>query len=101
MASLTTELEKAISLLSAQHPKHPVLTYELAGAYDTAGEEETQRSSTSGRLNSVSRETICADASASTAARCGGSVSSTRRSRCCVAHKPNSPSRSQSASSWH
>ncbi|QAY69458.1 tetratricopeptide repeat protein [Xylanimonas protaetiae] len=29
--------------LLAQHPGHPVLTYELAGAYDTAGEEATAR----------------------------------------------------------
>lgn len=27
--------------LLAQHPGHPVLTYEVAGAYDTAGEEAT------------------------------------------------------------
>jgi tetratricopeptide (TPR) repeat protein len=55
---LTPDLEQAIALgyerrdradmaptiayfeeLLAQHPDHPVLTYELAGAYDTAGEE--------------------------------------------------------------
>jgi tetratricopeptide (TPR) repeat protein len=58
VAALTPELEKAIALayerrdradmaptiayfeqLSAQHPEHPVITYELAGAYDTAGDE--------------------------------------------------------------
>lgn len=58
MTALTPELEQAIALgyerrdranmaptiahfeqLLAQHPDHPVLTYELAGAYDSAGEE--------------------------------------------------------------
>jgi len=29
--------------LLAEHPDHPVLVYEVAGAYDTAGEEETAR----------------------------------------------------------
>jgi tetratricopeptide (TPR) repeat protein len=29
--------------LLAAHPDHPVLVYEVAGAYDTAGEEETAR----------------------------------------------------------
>jgi tetratricopeptide (TPR) repeat protein len=29
--------------LLAEHPGHPVLVYEVAGAYDTAGEEETAR----------------------------------------------------------
>jgi tetratricopeptide (TPR) repeat protein len=29
--------------LLAQHPGHPVLTYEVAGAYDTAGEEAKAR----------------------------------------------------------
>jgi tetratricopeptide (TPR) repeat protein len=56
--ALTPELERAIELgyerrdranmaptiayfedLLAQHPDHPVLTYEVAGAYDTAGDE--------------------------------------------------------------
>jgi tetratricopeptide (TPR) repeat protein len=58
VTGLTPELEQAIALgyerrdradmaptiayfeeLLAQHPDHPVLTYELAGAYDTAGQE--------------------------------------------------------------
>jgi tetratricopeptide (TPR) repeat protein len=58
VTALTPELEKAIALgyerrdradmaptiayfeqLSAQHPEHPMVTYELAGAYDTAGDE--------------------------------------------------------------
>jgi len=58
-AQLTPELEAAIRLgyeqrdranmgptiayfeaLLAEHPDHPVLVYEVAGAYDTAGEEE-------------------------------------------------------------
>ncbi len=30
--------------LLAEHPDHPVLTYELAGAYDTAGQETEARS---------------------------------------------------------
>ncbi|MFE5670344.1 tetratricopeptide repeat protein [Agromyces sp. NPDC056523] len=61
--SLTPELEDAIRIgyerrdrsdmaptiayfadLLAQHPGNAVLTYELAGAYDTAGEESTARS---------------------------------------------------------
>ncbi|HEX5205102.1 MAG TPA: tetratricopeptide repeat protein, partial [Actinoplanes sp.] len=29
--------------LLAEHPDHPVLVYEVGGAYDTAGEEETAR----------------------------------------------------------
>ena len=29
--------------LLADHPDHPVLTYEVAGAYDTAGDEATAR----------------------------------------------------------
>lgn len=29
--------------LLAQHPDHPVLVYEVGGAYDTAGQEETAR----------------------------------------------------------
>ncbi|WP_202542416.1 tetratricopeptide repeat protein [Streptomyces sp. SID2563] len=29
--------------LLAEHPDHPVLAYEVGGAYDTAGEEETAR----------------------------------------------------------
>jgi tetratricopeptide (TPR) repeat protein len=29
--------------LLAEHPDHPVLVYEVAGTYDTAGEEETAR----------------------------------------------------------
>ncbi len=29
--------------LLAEHPGHPVLVYEVAGAYDTAGQEETAR----------------------------------------------------------
>ena len=60
MNQLTPEVERAIALgyerrdradmaptiayfadLLADHPDHPVLTYELAGAYDTAGEEAT------------------------------------------------------------
>lgn len=59
---LTPELEAAVALgyerrdrsdmaptiayfadLLARHPDHPVLTYELAGAYDTAGEEARAR----------------------------------------------------------
>lgn len=59
MHQLTPELERAIALgyerrdranmaptiayfeeLLSRHPDHPVLTYEVAGAYDTAGEEE-------------------------------------------------------------
>jgi tetratricopeptide (TPR) repeat protein len=62
VTGLTPELEQAIALgyerrdradmaptiayfndLLAQHPDHPVLTYELAGSYDTAGEEATAR----------------------------------------------------------
>jgi tetratricopeptide (TPR) repeat protein len=62
VTSLTPELENAIALgyarrdrtnmaptisyfeqLLAQHPAHPVLTYEVAGAYDTAGEETTAK----------------------------------------------------------
>lgn len=62
MTSLTAELEAAIALgyerrdradmaptiayfedLLAQHPDHPVLVYEVAGAYDTAGQEEKAR----------------------------------------------------------
>lgn len=62
MTQLTPELEQAIALgyerrdradmaptiayfeaLLADHPDHPVLTYEVAGAYDTAGEEEKAR----------------------------------------------------------
>lgn len=62
MATLTPELEQAIALgyerrdranmaptiayfeeLLAQHPDHPVVTYEVAGAYDTAGEEAKAR----------------------------------------------------------
>jgi tetratricopeptide (TPR) repeat protein len=58
VTALTPELEKAIQLgyerrdrtnmaptiayfeeLLAQHPDHPVITYEVAGAYDSAGEE--------------------------------------------------------------
>lgn len=58
MTALTPELEEAIALgyerrdrenmaptiayfeqLLAQHPDHPVLTYEVAGAYDSAGDE--------------------------------------------------------------
>jgi tetratricopeptide (TPR) repeat protein len=58
VSALTPELEQAIALgyerrdrdhmaptiayfeaLLAQYPDHPVLTYEVAGAYDTAGEE--------------------------------------------------------------
>lgn len=58
MIALTPDLERAVALgyelrdranmtptiayfeeLLAQHPDHPVLTYEVAGAYDTAGEE--------------------------------------------------------------
>ena len=58
MQALSPELEQAVALgyqrrdradmaptiayfeqLLAQHPGHPVLIYELAGAYDTAGEE--------------------------------------------------------------
>ncbi|MFK4729402.1 tetratricopeptide repeat protein [Agromyces mediolanus] len=61
-AELTPELEEAIRLgyerrdradmaptiryfaeLLAAHPDHPVLVYELAGAYDTAGEEAVAR----------------------------------------------------------
>jgi tetratricopeptide (TPR) repeat protein len=57
MTVLTPQLEKAVALgyerrdranmaptiayfeeLLAQHPDHPVLTYEVAGAYDTAGD---------------------------------------------------------------
>lgn len=60
--SLTPELEAAIALgyerrdhndmastiayfedLLAQHPGHPILIYELAGAYDTAGQEAEAR----------------------------------------------------------
>ncbi|QAY62576.1 tetratricopeptide repeat protein [Xylanimonas allomyrinae] len=60
--SITPELETAIALgyerrdrdnmaptidyfedLLAQHPGHPVLTYEVAGAYDTAGHEAEAR----------------------------------------------------------
>jgi tetratricopeptide (TPR) repeat protein len=63
MAALTPELERAIALgyerrdrsdmaptimyfqeLLDGHPDHPVLTYELAGAFDTAGEEARARS---------------------------------------------------------
>src|SRR5580692_3399466 len=59
---LTSELEEAIGRgyaqrdranmgptiayfesLLAEHPGHPVLTYEVAGAYDTAGQEEKAR----------------------------------------------------------
>lgn len=62
-SDLTPELEDAIALgyarrdrddmaptiryfedLLAQHPGHPVLTYEVAGAYDTAGREQEARS---------------------------------------------------------
>lgn len=58
MTGLTQDIEKAIALgyerrdradmaptiayfeeLSAKHADHPAITYELAGAYDTAGEE--------------------------------------------------------------
>lgn len=61
-AVLTPELEEAIALgyarrdradmaptiayfedLLARHPGHPVLTYEVAGAHDTAGDEATAR----------------------------------------------------------
>ncbi|GAB2456572.1 tetratricopeptide repeat protein [Xylanimonas ulmi] len=61
-ATVTPELEAAIALgyerrdrgdmaptiayfeeLLAQHPGHPVLTYEVAGAYDTAGREAEAR----------------------------------------------------------
>ncbi len=60
--AMTPELEAAIALgyerrdrgdmaptiayfeeLLAQHPGHPVLTYEVAGAYDTAGQEAEAR----------------------------------------------------------
>lgn len=62
MSTLTPELERAIAVgyerrdrddmaptiayfenLLAQHPDHPVLVYEVAGAYDTAGQEERAR----------------------------------------------------------
>lgn len=62
MSALTPELAEAIALgyerrdrsdmaptiayfaeLLRQHPDHPVLTYELAGAYDTAGDEARAR----------------------------------------------------------
>ncbi|MGH3494374.1 MAG: tetratricopeptide repeat protein [Sciscionella sp.] len=62
MTALTPVLEKAIALgyerrdrtnmtatiayfeeLLAQHPGHPVVIYEVAGAYDTAGEEATAK----------------------------------------------------------
>lgn len=58
MTGLTPDLEKAIALgyerrdradmaptiayfeeLLEEHPDHPVITYEVAGAYDTAGDE--------------------------------------------------------------
>lgn len=61
-AALTPEIEKAIAIgyerrdradmaptiayfeaLLSQHPDHPVLIYEVAGAYDTAGEEAKAR----------------------------------------------------------
>jgi tetratricopeptide (TPR) repeat protein len=61
-SALTPELEEAISRgyaqrdranmeptiayfesLLAEHPGHPVLVYEVAGAYDTAGQEEKAR----------------------------------------------------------
>jgi tetratricopeptide (TPR) repeat protein len=62
VSALTPELERAIALgyerrdradmaptiayfeqLLAEHPDHPVLVYEVAGAYDTAGEEARAR----------------------------------------------------------
>jgi tetratricopeptide (TPR) repeat protein len=62
MIALTPDLEEAVALgyarrdranmvptiayfeqLLAQHPEHPVLTYEVAGTYDSAGEEATAR----------------------------------------------------------
>ncbi|SEE46961.1 Tetratrico peptide repeat-containing protein [Streptomyces sp. 2131.1] len=62
MTDVTPELAEAIQLgydrrdradmaptiayfegLLAEHPDHPVLVYEVGGAYDTAGQEETAR----------------------------------------------------------
>jgi tetratricopeptide (TPR) repeat protein len=62
MIALTPDLEEAVAFgyarrdranmvptiayfeqLLAQHPEHPVLTYEVAGTYDSAGEEATAR----------------------------------------------------------
>ena len=65
--------------LLAGHPGHPVLVYEVAGAYDTAGQEERRVSFTSGRWTSAWRATPCAGACASTAAPCAGWGSTTRR----------------------
>jgi tetratricopeptide (TPR) repeat protein len=54
--------------LLAQHPDHPVLVYELGGAYDTAGQEETargfyERALTLGLQGDVLRRCLCQYAS--------------------------------------
>ena len=41
-ANMAPTIAYFLSLL-AEHPDHPVLVYEVGGAYDTAGQEETAR----------------------------------------------------------
>jgi hypothetical protein len=55
--------------LLAEHSDHPVLVYEVGGAYDTADQEETARGYYYERaLPSASTATSCAGACASTPA---------------------------------
>ncbi|MEE6259554.1 tetratricopeptide repeat protein [Plantactinospora sonchi] len=54
--------------LLAEHPDHPVLVYEVGGAYDTAGQEETargyyERALTLGLDGDVLRRCLCQYAS--------------------------------------
>ncbi|SNY44954.1 tetratricopeptide repeat protein [Paractinoplanes atraurantiacus] len=54
--------------LLAEHPEHPVLVYEVGGAYDTAGEEQTargyyERALALGLTGDVRRRCLCQYAS--------------------------------------
>jgi len=84
--------------LLAEHPDHPVLVYEVAGAYDTAGQEATARELYERALDLGLAGTRCVAACASTAARCAGWGGMRSRWRSWTGPAGSSPAPTRSAS---
>jgi hypothetical protein len=110
MKALTPQLEKAIAIgyeqrdrdnmaptisyferLLEENPDHPVLVYEVARAYDTAGDEERARRCMNARSSSGWTASGFGDVRASTAAHSAGLGCSTIPSQCWSAPVVSSP----------
>jgi hypothetical protein len=96
------DMAPTISALHAvldRRPDDPAVLYEVGGAHDTAGEEETAAVYYQRALDAGLDGTLLRQSTGSTAAPCATSAESTNPWRCSTAdaHSSHSPSRSPSS----